>query len=580
MQTSEPSSLSPLPPTSASAAPSLQGAPWRLAPQAEPGLTAAIAQAAGLSPTVAAIVARRTGSLEAARAWLAPESAPLCDPFALGGMRATVERLKRAIAVREPITVFGDYDTDGITATALLTQALLRMGAVAKPFFPDRATEGYGLTPGAVARCLTYAPRPTLVVTVDCGITCVDEVAWLRAQGVETLITDHHTPPERLPEAVAIVNPRLSAPPGAEGMCGCATAFTLVRALAEAGVGEAPEDFLDLVAVATVADVMMLTGENRALVARGLRALGAARGNAGLRALMRDLRLPTGAALTAERIAFGLVPCVNAAGRLGRLKDAWALIGLGREAHAKALRAANEERRALERMLAARLEARLPERVEGALVLGGEDFHPGVVGIVAARLMERVGVPVALVCRTPDGGGHGSMRAGDGWHAVAALDSVRDLLGHYGGHAAAAGFTLLPGAYDAFCRRLPKAFAGAREETPPPEYDADLAHVPITLALCRELTCLEPCGHGNPRPCFRKGFTLESCRPVGADGTHLSLRLRPDDGGEALKAIWFGAADRAKGWHPGMPLHALFTLDIDTFREPCPSLRLLDVMIP
>ena len=556
--------------------------PWRLAPQADPDLTAAIAQVAGLSPMVAAIVARRSGSLEAARAWLTPEVTPLCDPFALGGMRAAVERLKRAIVAREPITVFGDYDTDGITGTALLTQALSRLGAVVKPFFPDRATEGYGLTPGAVARCLTYAPRPRLVVTVDCGITCVDEVAWLRAQGVETLITDHHTPPERLPEAVAIVNPRLSAPPGAEGMCGCATAFTLVRALAAEGEGTEPSDFLDLVAVATVADVMMLTGENRALVARGLRALGGGlgpeRGNAGLRALMRLLRLPTGVALTAERVAFGLVPCVNAAGRLGRLKDAWALIGLGREAHASALRAANEERRTLERTLAERLETQLPGRVEGALVLGGEDFHPGVVGIVAARLMERVGVPVALVCRTPDGGGHGSMRAGDGWHAVAALDSVRDLLGHYGGHAAAAGFTLLPGTYDAFCERLPKAFAGPREVAPP-EYDADLAHLPITLDLCRELARLEPCGHGNPRPCFRKGFILESCRPVGVDGSHLSLRLRPDDGGETLKAIWFGAAGRAEGWRPGMALHALFTLDIDTFREPCPSLRLIDVRV-
>lgn len=553
---------------------------WRAAAPVDPDLTAAIAQAAGLSPTVAAIVARRVGSLDAARAWLRPEAAPLCDPFALGGMRAAVGRLRQAIAAREPITVFGDYDTDGITGTALLTQALLRLGAVAKPFFPDRATEGYGLTPGAVARCLTYAPRPTLVVTVDCGITCVDEVAWLRGQGVETVITDHHTPPERLPEAVAIVNPRLSAPPGAEGMCGCATAFTLVRALAAEGLEAHPEDFLDLVAVATVADVMQLTGENRTLVAQGLRALGGGAGpeggNAGLRALMRLLRLPMGAELTAERVAFGLVPCVNAAGRLGRLKDAWALIGLGRAAHAQALRAANEERRTLERTLAARLEARLPEAVAGALVLGGEDFHPGVVGIVAARLMERVGVPVALVCRTPDGGGHGSMRAGDGWHAVAALDSVRDLLGHYGGHAAAAGFTLLPGSYDAFRERLPRAFAGPREETPP-EYDADLSHLPITLGFCRELTRLEPCGHGNPRPRFRKGFTLESCRPVGADGSHLSLRLRPDDGGASLKAIWFGAAQRAEGWRPGLRLHALFTLDIDTFREPCPSLRLLDV---
>ncbi len=555
------------------------GAPprWQPAPPPDPALVAAIAQAAGLSPEVAAIVARRAGDEASARRWLTPETAPLCDPFALGGMRAAVARLRRAIEAREPITVFGDYDTDGITGTALLTQALLRLGARAKPFFPDRATEGYGLTPGAVARCLTYAPAPTLMVTVDCGITCADEVAWLGARGIDVVVTDHHTPPARLPEAVAIVNPRLSAPPGAEGMCGCATAFALVRALALEGLDARPDDFLDLVAVATVADVMALTHENRALVARGLRALGGAAGNPGLRALLRTLRLAPGAGLTAERVAFSLVPCVNAAGRLGRLKDAWALIGLGREAHAPLLRAANEERRAIERELLGRLSEALPEAAEGALVLGGEDFHPGVVGIVAARLMERVGVPVALVCRTPDGGGHGSMRSCGAWHAVEALDTVRDLLGPYGGHAAAAGFTLLPGAYEAFRERLPKAFRGPRAETPT-VYDADLSHRPVTLALCRELDRLEPCGHGNPRPIFLKGFAVEALRPVGADGSHLSLRLRPDDGGEPLKAIWFGAADRARTWRFGMRLRALFTLEVDTFREPCPSLRLVDAL--
>ena len=555
--------------------PSGQFPRWHPAPPPDPEAVAALIQATGLSPEVAAIVVRRAGA--SVRQWLSPETEALCDPFAFDGMRRAVERLRRAIVAKEPITVFGDYDTDGITGTALLTRALLRLGANVKPFFPDRAKEGYGLTPNAVARCLTYAPKPSLVVTVDCGITCADEVATLRAQGIDTVITDHHTPPAQLPDAVAIVNPRLSAPPGAEGICGCATAFMLVRALAAEGLGATPEDFLDLVAVATVADVMELTGENRALVARGLRALGGPEGNPGLRALLRTLRLTPAEGLTAERVAFSLVPCVNAAGRLGRLKDAWALIGMGREAHAPILRAVNEERRTVERELLARLQKDLPERVEGALVLGGEDFHPGVVGIVAARLMERVGVPVALVCRTPDGGGHGSMRSCGDWHAVKALDAVRDLLGPYGGHAGAAGFTLLPGAYEAFCERLPGLFQGPRTE-PPTIYDADLSHRPVTLAFCRELACLEPCGHGNPKPIFLKGFSVESFRPVGADGSHLSLQLRPDDGGALLKAIWFGAAERARTWRVGLRLRALFTLDIDTFREPCPSLRLVDAL--
>ncbi len=551
---------------------------WQPEPLPDAALVATLALEAGLSPEVATLVARRTGSLEAARRWLTPTRTPLCDPFALGGMRAAVARIRRAIEQHEPITVFGDYDTDGITATALLTQALQRLGAIVKPFFPDRATEGYGLTPSAVARCLTFAPRPALMITVDCGITGATEVAWLAEQGVEVVITDHHTPPETLPNAVAIVNPRLSAPPEAAGMCGCATAFTLVRALAEEGLDAHPEDFLDLVAVATVADVMELTAENRALVAQGLCRLGVPGSNAGLCALLKGLRMAPGELLTAERVGFGLVPCINAAGRLGYLRDAWALIGLGREPYAKVLQAANDERRTLERALAGTLFKCLPDEANHALVFGGEAYHPGVIGIVAARLMERAGVPVAVICRTADGGGHGSMRACGGWHAVEALDRVRDLLGHYGGHAAAAGFTLLPGTYETFCERFPKAFTGSRQEAPL-RYDLDLSHRPITLSFCRELACLEPCGHGNPRPIFRKGFTLERFRLVGADGTHVSLSLLPDDGGVPLKAIWFGAAEQVHHWHPGLRFHARFTLEIDTFRTPRPALRLLDVDI-
>ena len=425
---------------------------WAPAPSADPALAAALAAEAGLSPLVAGILARRLGGDDPAL-WLRPESAPLCDPLAFPGMGAAAERLLRAVAGREPITVFGDYDVDGVTATATLVQGLSALGARVKPFFPDREREGYGLTPASVARCLTYAPAPTLLVTVDCGITSVEEVADLRARGIDVVVTDHHTPPATLPPANAVVNPRLGAPPGAEALCGCATALMLLRALAAKGAPLDPDRFLDLAAVATVADVMPLTGQNRALVAQGLRTLRTPAANPGLKALAERLRLLPGTP-TAEDLAFSLVPCVNAAGRLGALKAAYALIGLGRADQASALIDLNAKRKAIERDLLARIVAAGPKPSGNLLLVGGEDFHAGVLGIVAARLMAREGLPVALVRRTPDGGGHGSMRACGTWHAVRALESVADLLEHFGGHAKAAGFTLRPGAYEAFRARL------------------------------------------------------------------------------------------------------------------------------
>ena len=560
---------------------------WQALPPADESLTAAIAAEAGLSPILASIVARRTGSLEAARKWLRPLDVPLCDPMALGGMAEAVARIQQALAHHEPITVYGDYDTDGITATTLLVNALQSLGATVKPFFPDRATEGYGLTPAAVQRCLTYPPKPKLIITVDCGITSVDEVAWLAEQGVETVVTDHHLPPAVLPNAISIVNPRLSAPLEAREMCGCATAFTLVRALAQAGAPLNPETFLDLVAVASIADVMELTGDNRTLVVQGLRAMSTAKpGNAGLRALLRALKLPAkpGEALTSERLAFAVVPCINAAGRLGQLKKAWLLLGMGRPEAAPQLLSINEERRTLERALTAELLEQLESEPPAAnpgtqVLLCHNPAYAGVLGIAAARIMELVGRPVAILCADEVAqSGHGSMRACGAWHAVSLLDSVKDLLVHYGGHAAAAGFAVRPGALGEFVARLSQTATGPAEEMAL-TYDADLSYLPITLSLCKELTILEPCGNGNRQPVFRKGFTIDSLRAVGADGTHLSLRLLPDDGGPALKAIWFSGAAHAAGWHVGDTLQALFTLEVDTFREPCPALRIVDATV-
>ncbi|MEG1787833.1 MAG: single-stranded-DNA-specific exonuclease RecJ [Kiritimatiellia bacterium] len=550
---------------------------WIFAPAPAEELVATVASETGLSPLVATILTQRAGSLEGARNWLDAGVEALCDPFALDGMRATVDRIRQALTNHERISVFGDYDTDGVTGTAVLVQALKMLGANVSPFIPDRTTEGYGLTDAAAERCV-QRQKPQLLITVDNAITAVSQVADLRHQGIDVLITDHHTALDTLPAAVAIVNPRISAPSQATEMCGCATAFTVVRALAADGLPIDPLHFLDLVAIATIADVMKLTGDNRILVTQGLHVLThRSKGNSGLQSLFNELH-PSATTLSAERVAFGIVPCINAASRINDVKLAYALLGLERSEMAPRLIAVNHQRRAIERET---LETILKENpldtfTGRALIVGAEQLHSGVVGIVAARLMVQFKVPVAVVVRTADGGGHGSMRSCGSWNAVQALTTVADLLEHYGGHAQAAGFTLKAGSYQAFARRLPDAFSEERTEEPL-LIDGDLTEEPITLALCRELNRLEPYGNANPRPIFVKPFRLETIRPCGAEGRHLQLRLCPLDETTSLKAIWFQSAERAKTLCPGMQLRVAFTIEEDTFREPTVALKIVEV---
>ena len=303
-------------------APVLSTTRWHAAPEPNAETLAAIHAQYNLHPAIARIAARRIASIDDITDWFSPLVAPFCDPMQFTGMQETVTALHRALTERRHIVIFGDYDTDGITATTLLTQALKQCDAQVNAFIPDRETEGYGLTTAAINRCLTEYPDTEVLITVDCGISCVEEVADLQRRGIEVIITDHHLPPETLPRAQAILNPRLGAPKGAEIICGCATAYVLVRALYDrlaqtSGRSYYHKHYLDLVAVATIADVMPLTGENRSLVTKGLYILGASQhGNPGLHALAESqgLKFET---LTAEQIAFKLVPCINAASRIG-----------------------------------------------------------------------------------------------------------------------------------------------------------------------------------------------------------------------------------------------------------------------
>lgn len=577
----------------------------------DPTLIAQIAYEGGLPLEVARILAHRTGSLEEAIRWLRPLEVELADPFSFSDMDKAVDRILHAIKAQEHIVVYGDYDVDGISATVLMLQALEAWGAKVSPFFPDRFDEGYGLSIAALERCLDIhskrgASLPTLIVTVDCGITSVKEVAWLTSQKIDVVVTDHHMPLDTLPEAVAIVNPRLQADPRAVEASGCATAFAVVRAIAKrletppcpspktatplAAMRRDPETYFDLVAVSIISDVMLLTGDNRTLVLRGLRTLTQNnQGNVGLKALLDvlNLRKPS-VTLNSERIAFNICPCVNAAGRLGRetLKEAVHLLMLDPSTsydqklkYATALTAINEKRRKVEHDLLEYIDQNYTIIPGEPLAICGEDevFHSGVIGIVAARLMETIQAPVAVIKQTKESG-HGSMRAGEGYNAVEILKHLDDLLDHFGGHAQAAGFTIKAGACEAFCEAFSKA-CKATQEVPtlsPCVVDADLSMIPITTEMCTALSVLEPYGNGNPRPLFVKRFEVLSKRIVGVNGVHLSLFLRPDDGGPDLKAVWFGGAAHGKQLEVGTSFRAIFSLDLDTYRpdHPCPSVRI------
>ena len=551
-----------------------------------------------LHPAVARIVARRIPEGEDVSNWLNPLSADFCNPYEIHDLQKAVTRLSTAITERQRIIVFGDYDTDGITATTLMTQALSLCGADVTAFIPDRETEGYGLTPAAVERCLTLTPDADLLVTVDCGISCVAEVETLNHRGIDVIVTDHHVPPEVLPPALALVSPRLGAPRGAEEMCGCATAHTLIRAIAEVFPVFNHRFFLDLVALATIADVMPLVGENRSLVTKGLYILGKKQnGNPGLHALVEAQHLAF-STLSAEQLAFKIIPCINAASRIGRCDLACKLINLSTPTKwldqsdafknvcheaAEALKAANNERREIEKRLRNKIKELNIQPIENTnLILAAgtreEGFHPGILGIVAARLAEEYKVPAAVCCIAEDGSGSGSVRSRDAWHAVQALDTVSDLLAHYGGHAAASGFALKPGTFDAFKERFPKAFAKASSTIEPITYDETLEEA-VDEDLLTSLEVLEPFGAGNSKPIFAKRFILNTSSKIGADKSHLSLTLRDPAKpiGGFVRAVWFGAAHRAAQWTPGMEIRFLFTIGRDAYSKQ-PSLQIVDAL--
>lgn len=519
------------------------------------------------------LVARGFSGVEDARNYLRPRMEQLHPPLAMRGMADAVDRLSAAVRAGETILVHGDYDVDGMCSTTILVRTLRHLGARAIPFAPHRINDGYDLGPAGVKAAVNAGAR--LLVTCDCGTTAHEPVADLRRQGIDVIITDHHLPSRPPPECVAVLNPRVA---GCEypdkDLCAAAVAFKLSLALLEQH-GAGPNvalNMLDLVALATVADVAPLRGENRIMVRYGLRLMRETR-NVGLRALINASGLE-GRELTAGRIGFILAPRLNAVGRIGDAKRGIDLLLTADESEANGiardLEEINRTRQAIDRETleaARKLAARRDLDSVAGLVLAAEGWHPGVIGIVASRLVEDLYRPVVLVA--VDGAiGKGSGRSIPAFDLHGGLTDCADLLIRYGGHRAAAGLTVEASRIPELQERFD---AVARERLTPddltPELRVDL-EVPLgeaNDALERLLRHFEPFGIGNPAPLLAtRGIRLASApRMIGQNGLKFALR----DATTELEGVWWGVSHRAAEWSATQVVDVAYKLERDLWRD-------------
>lgn len=524
----------------------------------------------GLPPLLAGLLAAR-GTVEPGevRRLLSPGSETIPEPMLLRDMDRAAARVRRALEAGELIAVYGDYDVDGITATCLLTQFLTARGGRVLPYIPSRLGEGYGLNAEAVHHLAEQGV--SLIITVDCGITAVEETALAGSLGLDVVITDHHACKAELPPAAAMVDPhRPDCPYPFKGLAGVGVALML--ALAVAGPeerGAVFDEFCDLAAVGTVADVMPMTGANRAIVSLGLKRLNPPR-RLGLAALLRCAGLADKPA-TSVSVGYTLAPRINASGRMGRAEVAVELFLTRDPARAEELAQElcelNRERQGIESEIFQQCVDQLtdyPQR--DAIVLAGDRWHQGVVGIVASRLAEKYACPCFMICL--DGGiGKGSCRSWGDINLFELLSGCAGLLENFGGHALAAGFTVRKENIPALALALRRRVAeDCRGEDLPSVLEVDMAVTPrhLTVEAVESLELLEPCGTGNPRPVFLlRGAQVHTMSQVGR-GRHLKLRL--ESRGVPLDAIYFSSQGAELGLTPGCRVDVVFYPQINDFR--------------
>jgi single-stranded-DNA-specific exonuclease len=556
----------------------------------------ALAEAIGAPPVIARLLVQRgLSEPDAARAFLAPSLTQLHDPFLLAGMRAAIDRLLAAIARHEHIAIHGDYDVDGITSTVILRRALELVGAQVTHFVPDRVRDGYGLQPATIERL--HASGAQVIVSVDCGIRAAEAALRARELGVDLIITDHHEPDDALPDALAVINPkrRDCAYPD-KHLAGVGVALKVVQALL-ATSGRGPEmlpHFLKVAAIGTLADVVPLVGENRVIARYGLAGLSKGPHAAGLDALLEVAGL-TGRAIDGFHVSFGLAPRLNAAGRMGSANLALDLLLMrGRDdssrsqakALAQTLADENTRRQEVEAELIAearRVVDKDPDvGGQNILVVAGEGWHRGVIGIVASKLAETYCKP-ALVFAIEDGVAHGSGRSIPAFDLLTALEHCADVFIKFGGHRQAAGATLEASRIGELRRRL-AAYANERlspeDLVPRLRIDSPLGLKEISSDVIDGLGRLGPFGPSNPKPIFRASPVDLLEAPRKLKERHLSLLVKQD--GRAFRAVAWRSADRHDYLAANrVGLELAYSLDRNEYRgETMTELNVADVRLP
>jgi len=548
---------------------------WTL-PAGDPRVAEALGAALGLaSPAARVLASRGLCDPAAARRFLAPSLEELHDPFAMRDMACAVARLERAIREGERILIYGDYDVDGTTSVVVLSKAIEMAGGAACYHVPHRLRDGYGMRPEVVERAAAEGVK--LIVSVDTGIRAGEVVARANELGIGTIVTDHHLPEAELPPAVAVLNPnRPDCSYPEKNLCGAGVAFKLAQALlarlawpAEK-VRRVTESFLKLVAIATVADVVPLTGENRAIVKHGLDGLTDVR-NPGLRALLEVAGFRGNSAPSAHQVSFQIAPRLNAAGRMDTAQAVIELFQTSDPERARSLAQQlhdrNAERQQTEAGIRESCEQVKVDESAAALVYYDEGWHRGVLGIVASRLVDRFQRPVFVLGRNPaDGLAQGSGRSIPAFHLLEALEAMPDLFRQFGGHRHAAGVTLEAHRVDEFRERL-NAYAASR--LGPEDFrrelrvDAVVEFREITERSSAEIFGLAPFGYGNPQPLFAALAVEVASPPAVWKEKHLRVMLRQNGRSLALKAWNF--AERAAELAAGTRVDAVFSLEEDAY---------------
>lgn len=511
------------------------------------------------------------------QAFLRPRLKSLSDPFLLPNMPGAVARILVALDRREQIVLFGDYDVDGVTSLALLVAILRSYGAQPQLFLPLRMEEGYGLSRESVERCLVQH-TPRLLIAVDCGTSSIDEVTELDRRGVDVIILDHHQPKATVPHCVAVVNPKLEMDSPFHYLCSVGIVFKLCHALLKMRPSTSFDlkTNLDLVALGTVADIVPLTGENRVLVRRGASELARSQ-RVGIRKLIEvaGVRAP----ISTEDIGFRLGPRLNAAGRLDTAERALRLLLTEDDAEAAALAqfldGKNRERQEVEKGVLAAAEEQLSREFEAerdaAIVLGSEHWHPGVVGIVASRLMRKYHRPAIVIGFGADGMGKGSGRSIEGFSIVDALGRCAKHLEKFGGHEMAAGLTVKQESFAVFAdqfRAVARELLSEEQLQPRLQLDSEVALSELNFDLLQWHEMLQPFGTGNPQPLFFARHVEPAAEPQVLKEKHLVLRLRQRNYHQ--RAIFFGGATTAL---PAAPWDVAFLISSDEY-EGQPRLQL------